>query len=89
LTASHGSLASNQGDQSYRIPTHAGTYLPADPIKFCLRFRPPTIAIVYQPHARPQKKYVREFELDLKEDPRELEATCERLFERERDYFNP
>ncbi len=36
----------NEND-SYRIPTGLGTFLAADPIKFCLRFKPPTIAIVY------------------------------------------
>lgn len=38
---------SNQGDQSYRVPSSTGGFIAADPIKFCLRFRPPTIAIVY------------------------------------------
>jgi hypothetical protein len=37
----------NLGDQSYRVPSSSGGFIPADPIKFCLRFKPPTIAIVY------------------------------------------
>lgn len=32
---------------NYRVPSSTGGSVPADPIKFCLRFRPPTIAIVY------------------------------------------
>lgn len=32
---------------NYQVPASNGSFLPADPIKFCLRFRPPTIAIVY------------------------------------------
>lgn len=51
----------NSGDQSYRIPNNLGGFINADPIKFCLRFSPPTIAIVYKPLDRPTKKYVREF----------------------------
>ena len=32
---------------SYQVPSSTGGKIPADPIKFCLRFKPPTIAIVY------------------------------------------
>lgn len=33
---------------SYSVPGNNGNFLPADPIKFCLRYKPPTIAIVYK-----------------------------------------
>jgi hypothetical protein len=35
-------------ERSYTVPSNSGGRIPADPIKFCLRFRPPTIAIVYE-----------------------------------------
>ena len=53
----------------------------ADPIKFCLRFKPPTLAIVYQLIAKP-RKYVHEFKLDLKEGS-DLSKITDELFDRE------
>jgi hypothetical protein len=52
-----------------------------------LRFKPPTIAIVYQLLAKP-RKYVHEFRLDLKEHS-DLSKLTDDLFEREQHYFNP
>lgn len=88
--ASLSGLSSHQaGDQSYRVPSTSGGFLPANPIKFCLRFKPPTIALVYQltdgnkkPH-----KYVREFKVDLREGA-DLNDICDDLFLREPTYFN-
>ena len=79
------SAASAKGD--YRVPSSGGSFIPADPIKFCLRFKPPTIAIVYQLQSRPGK-YVREFRVEVKETG-DLSKLCDDLFERERHYFNP
>ena len=31
----------------YKVPSLKGGFLPANPIKFCLKYTPPTIAIVY------------------------------------------
>lgn len=39
---------SNGENAPYKVPSQSGNFILADPIKFCLRFRPPTIAIVYQ-----------------------------------------
>jgi len=52
-----------------------------------LRFKPPTIAIVYQLLTKP-RKYVHEFRLDLKEHS-DLSKLTDELFEREQHYFNP
>ena len=32
----------------YRVPSSKGGYLNAEPIQFCLKYKPPTIAIVYE-----------------------------------------
>lgn len=32
---------------NYTLPSNSGTFIQATPINFCLRYRPPTIAIVY------------------------------------------
>jgi len=71
---------------NYRVPSSTGGSLPADPIKFCLRFRPPTIAIVYQ--IKQGKKYVREFPVDLTKGC-DLKKVSDDLFAREKIYFNP
>jgi hypothetical protein len=63
------------------VPSSSGGFIPADPIKFCLRFKPPTIAIVYQLLTKP-RKYVHEFKLDLKETS-DLAKLTDDLFERE------
>ena len=81
-------LPTATGDQSYRVPSSTGGFIPADPIKFCLRFRPPTIAIIYQLQSKP-RKYVREFVIDLKGGQGDLSKLCDDLFEKELHYFNP
>ncbi|CDW91019.1 UNKNOWN [Stylonychia lemnae] len=75
---------------SYQVPSSTGGFLPADPIKFCLRFKPPTIAIVYQilHSQKGQRKYVHEIKVDLKENS-DINKLCEELFVKERTYFNP
>lgn len=81
-------LNNNNGDQSYRVPSSTGGFITADPIKFCLRFTPPTIAIVYQLHSKP-RRYVHEFVIDMKDENSDLSKLCDDLFEREKHYFNP
>jgi len=49
---------------SYQVPANNGSFIPADPVKFCLKYKPPTIAIVYQLLNKP-RKYVHEFIVDL------------------------
>ncbi len=35
------------GPAAYQVPTNTGGFSPANPIKFCLKYDPPIIAIVY------------------------------------------
>jgi hypothetical protein len=49
---------------NYQVPSSSGGLISADPIKFCLRFKPPTIAIVYSIMHKP-RKYVHEIKVDL------------------------
>lgn len=86
------------GDQSYRVPSTSGSLIPANPMKFCLRFKPPTLALVYQlaeSKGKKPHKYVKEFRLDLKEITtgpsslnEHLSNVCDELFEKEPTYFN-
>jgi hypothetical protein len=87
-------VGSKQGaalEVSYQVPSSTGGFIPADPIKFCLRYRPPTIAIVYElinTQKGGHRKYVHEIKVDLKETS-DLKSVCEDLFIREKTYFNP
>ena len=38
---------------NYKVPSSRGGYLSAEPVSLCLRFKPPTIAVVYE-LSRPQ-----------------------------------
>jgi len=49
---------------SYSVPSSSGGQIPAQPVNFCLKYRPPTIAIVYQFMSKP-KKYVHEIQVDI------------------------
>jgi hypothetical protein len=69
------------------VPSSDGSMIPANPTKFCVKFRPPTIAIVYELANRP-KKYVHEILLEMKEST-DLSKLCEELFQRESVYLNP
>jgi hypothetical protein len=74
------------------VPSSSGGFLPADPIKFCLRFKPPTIALVYSiKHAsKGVRKYVHEIRVDaVPQNPQELPKLCDDLFAREKTYLNP
>jgi hypothetical protein len=76
---------------SYTVPSHSGGRIPAEPIKFCLRFRPPTIAIVYEIYsqsAKKSRKFVHEIIVDLKESS-DTKKICDDLFLREKDYLDP
>lgn len=81
-------MALKTAGEPYKVPSTGGGFIGADPIKFCLRFRPPTIAIVYQLISKP-RKYVREFVLEDLREESDLSQLTEKLFERERTYFNP
>jgi hypothetical protein len=78
-------------ERSYTVPSSSGGRIPAEPIKFCLKFRPPTIAIVYQIYsqsAQRSRKFVHEIYVDLKEVS-DTSKICDELFLREKDYLDP
>lgn len=78
-------------EMTYSVPSSTGGRIPADPIKFCLRFKPPTIAIVYQvmsQSSQKSRKFVHEIVVDLKESS-DTKKICDDLFVKEKDYLNP
>ena len=59
--------------ESYQVPALDGRMVQAIPLKFCLNFRPPTIAVVYTfQHSSSKKKtgkvrkYIHEIKVDFK-----------------------
>ena len=52
--------------------------IPANPLNLCLKFNPPTIAVVYS-LSNKTKKYVHEIRIELKENT-DLNKLCEDLF---------
>lgn len=95
--ASQTSLASSR----YQVPSLDGRLLGATPLKLCLKFRPPTIAVVYKierahstigstKSSKRDKKYIHEITLDtLLHRKTDLSQLCEMLLERESQYLNP
>jgi hypothetical protein len=69
------------------VPTTSGGFSPANPIKFCLKYDPPIIAIVYQ-FVQKAKKYVHEIRVDMKENT-DINKLCDELCLRESIYLNP
>ena len=61
--------------------------IPANPLNLCIKFSPPTIAVVYS-LANKSKKYVHEIKIDLKENT-DLHKLCDDLFNSEKVYLNP
>lgn len=80
----------------YSVPAVDGRLIQATPLKMCLKFRPPTIAVVYRLERkssnpkRRDKKYIHDInlssELTRTVDLHKLTAT---LCERESAYLNP
>jgi hypothetical protein len=74
------------------VPSNNGGLLPANPLKFCLKYNPPIIAIVYLLASRSKdkkdKKYVHEIRVDIKETT-DISKLCDELCMREYVYLNP
>lgn len=95
-TISQVSLAS-----SYQVPALDGRLLQAVPLKLCLKFRPPTIAVVYKLESnhrtigstksskRHDKKYIHEIFVDHLTRKTDLKKLCEKMCETESQYLNP
>lgn len=89
--ASQSSLASSR----YQVPSLDGRLLGATPLKLCLKYRPPTIAVVYKierahstigsaKSSKRDKKYIHEIVLvSLLHRKTDLNHLCELLLERE------
>jgi len=74
---------------NYQVPSNKGGLLPANPLKFCLKYDPPLIAIVYTLNQKNrEKKYVHEIRVDIKENS-DIGKICDELCTREYVYLNP
>ena len=67
-----GGTSSISLSSSYQVPATDGRMVLATPLKFCLNFRPPTIAVVYtlekskkQSKGGKTRKYIHEIRVDF------------------------
>jgi hypothetical protein len=87
---------------SYQVPANDGRLLQATPLKLCLKYRPPTIAVVYKlekhsgtmgstktAKSRRDKKYIHEIVVDQLSRSCDLNLLTAKLCERESAYLNP
>ena len=72
-SALNGGASQQSLTESYQVPALDGRMVQATPLKFCLNYRPPTIAVVYTfQHSSKKKaggkirKYIREIKVDFK-----------------------
>lgn len=86
----------------YTVPALDGRMIPATPLKFYLKYRPPTIAVLYTMQRstkskRKNKKYIHEIFVDFSSGgvhkfalPSEvnLEKVCENICTKEATYLN-
>ena len=79
---------------NYAVPSLDGRLLPAIPIKLALKFRPPTIAVVYKMKELKggrAKKYIHEIKINFSAtaadtgiiDPEDIDKLCEDICRRE------
>lgn len=83
------------------MPSLDGKMIQALPLKLCLKFRPPTIAVVYKmdyTHRTIQstkssknrdKKYIHEIFVDHITKRTDLKQLCDKIIEQEYQYLNP
>ena len=82
------------GTQNYAVPSQDGRLLPAIPIHLALKFRPPTIAVVYRMQetksGRP-KKYIHEIKIhfEKEKEPIDVNRMCDEIIRKETMYLNP
>lgn len=66
------------------MPSLDGSLIRALPLKLCLRFKPPTIAVVYQierKSKRQDKKYIHEILVQKMSRNQDLKVLCDKLCE--------
>jgi len=67
----YGGISTASLQSNYQVPCLDGRMVQATPLKFCLKFRPPTIAVVYTIQGRSSKsknrskKYIHEITVDF------------------------
>lgn len=83
--------AGSIGLSNYTVPSMDGRLLPAIPIKLALKYKPPTIAVVYtmKDHKSGKlKKYIHEIRINF-EPNQTVESVCETIVVKEATYLNP
>lgn len=66
----HGGASSASLASSYQVPALDGRMIQATPLKFCLKYKPPTIAVVYTINTSSKKKtrkYIHSIHVDFNE----------------------
>jgi len=79
------------------VPSLDGRLLPAIPINLALKYRPPTIAVVYKMSESKKgrsKKYIHEIKINFDafsggDNLVDLTRLCEDICRREQNYLNP
>ena len=89
-TASVKSLAVS----NYTVPSLDGKLLSAQPIKLALKYKPPTVAVVYlmkDSKSGRQKKYIHEIKINFEKynDPIDVGRMCDEICRKETLYLNP
>ena len=83
--------AGSLGLSNYTVPGTDGRHLPAIPIKMALKYKPPTIAVVYtmkDSKSGRNKKYIHEIKI-LFEPSISVETLTDQMITRETTYLNP
>jgi hypothetical protein len=79
------------GLSNYTVPSQDGRLLPAIPIHLALKFKPPTIAVVYtmkDPKSGRMKKYIHEIKIVFNVNS-SVDQMCDAMIARETIYLNP
>lgn len=101
LSSAVGGASQTSLVSSYRVPAIDGRLICATPLKLALKYRPPTIAVVYKMERsqktiesaksskRRDKKYVHEIVVDALSKTSNLDKLTDKLLEEESMYLNP
>ena len=86
--------AASLGTTSYAVPSHDGKPLPAIPKNLALKFKPPTVAVVYlmkDIKSGRMKKYIHEIRIHFEKErePIDVGRMCEEICRKETMYLNP
>ena len=79
---------------SYAVPSHDGKPLPAIPKNLALKFKPPTVAVVYlmkDVKSGRMKKYIHEIKIhfEKEKEPIDVNRMCDEIIRKETMYLNP